>query len=139
MRLTPGHPRLKTPGLKFWRRKREEEEEEGRNPPGVFYYCRTYYKAVRVGGQESGGHVLWETTTRGLCGLVCPSRTGTRVEPCTLTQGAPVFPGSSRLGNRTQNSRVAGARPNHQADRSVLTTFRLAVQKICTISIFFTR
>jgi hypothetical protein len=26
----------------------------------VFYYCRTYYKAVRVGGglRESGGHVL---------------------------------------------------------------------------------
>jgi hypothetical protein len=23
---------------------------------------------------------------------------GTREEPCTLTQGAPVFPGSSRLG-----------------------------------------
>jgi hypothetical protein len=21
-------------------------------------YCRTYYKAVRVGGEESGGHVL---------------------------------------------------------------------------------
>jgi hypothetical protein len=40
----------------------------------VFYYCRTYYKAVRVGGE-------------------C-----TREEPGTLTQGAPVFPGSSRLG-----------------------------------------
>jgi hypothetical protein len=38
----------------------------------VFYYCRTYYKAVRVGG--------------------------TREEPGTLIQGAPVFPGSSRLG-----------------------------------------
>jgi len=25
----------------------------------VFYYCRTYYKAVRVGGKESGGHGLW--------------------------------------------------------------------------------
>ena len=24
----------------------------------VFYYCRTYYKAVRVGGEESRGHVL---------------------------------------------------------------------------------
>jgi hypothetical protein len=24
----------------------------------VFYYCRTYYKAVRVGEEESGGHVL---------------------------------------------------------------------------------
>ncbi len=27
-----------------------------------------------VGG-EGGGHVLRETTSRGLCGLVCPSRT----------------------------------------------------------------
>jgi hypothetical protein len=36
-------------------------------------------------------------------------RSGTREEPGTLTQDA--------FGNRTQNSRVAGARPNHQADR----------------------
>jgi hypothetical protein len=42
--------------------------------------------------------VLRETTSRGLCGLVCPSRTGTREEPGILSQGAPVFPGSSRLG-----------------------------------------
>jgi hypothetical protein len=36
----------------------------------------TYYKAVRVGvGGSNGGHVLRETTSRGLCGLVCPSRT----------------------------------------------------------------
>ena len=41
------------------------------------YYCRTYYKAVRGGG---GGEC------------------GTREEPGTLTQGAPVFPSSSRLG-----------------------------------------
>ncbi len=39
------------------------------------YYCSTYYKAVRVGGGGSGGHVLRETTSRGLSGLVCPSRT----------------------------------------------------------------
>jgi hypothetical protein len=67
-----------------------------------------------------GGHVLRETTSRGLCGLGCPSRTserggegdcvkeggggegkcesGTLEEPGTLTHGAPVFPGSSRLG-----------------------------------------
>ena len=45
-----------------------------------------------------------------------PQPNGTREEPGTLTQGAPVFPGSS-FGNRTQNSRVAGARPIHQADR----------------------
>ena len=42
------------------------------------YYCSTYYKAVRVGGGGSGGHVLRETTSRGLCGLVCPSRTRER-------------------------------------------------------------
>ncbi len=39
------------------------------------YYCSTYYKAVRVGRGDSGGHVLRETTSPGLCGLVCPSRT----------------------------------------------------------------
>ncbi len=42
-------------------------------------YCITYYKAVRVGGGGGGGgHVLRETTSRGLCGLVCPSRTSER-------------------------------------------------------------
>ena len=27
---------------------------------------------------DSGGHVLRETTSRGMCGLVCPSRTSER-------------------------------------------------------------
>jgi hypothetical protein len=30
------------------------------------------------GGGDLGGHVLRETTSRGLCGLVCPSRTSER-------------------------------------------------------------
>jgi hypothetical protein len=30
------------------------------------------------GGGDVGGHVLRETTSRGLCGLVCPSRTSER-------------------------------------------------------------
>jgi hypothetical protein len=30
------------------------------------------------GKGDSGGHVLRETTSRGLCGLVCPSRTSER-------------------------------------------------------------
>jgi hypothetical protein len=77
----------------------------------VFYYCRTYYKAVRVGGEESGGHVLRETTSRGLCGLVCPSRTGTREEPGTLTQGAPVFPRSSRAGTREEPGTLTQGAP----------------------------
>ena len=29
-------------------------------------------------GGNNGGHVLRETTSRGLCGLVCPSRTSER-------------------------------------------------------------
>jgi hypothetical protein len=70
--------------------------------------CSTYYKVVRAGGgcvfitvvpitklfagggrggEWLGGHVLRETTSRGQCELVCPSRTGTREEPGTLTQG----------------------------------------------------
>jgi hypothetical protein len=48
------------------------------------YYCRTYYKAVRGGGRRVED--------------MCYERRGTREEPGTLTQGAPVFPGSSRLG-----------------------------------------
>ena len=32
----------------------------------------------RGGGEDSGGHVLRETTSRGLRGLVCPSRTRER-------------------------------------------------------------
>jgi hypothetical protein len=43
------------------------------------YYCSTYYKAVREeGGGGNGGHVLRETTSRGRCELVCPSRTNER-------------------------------------------------------------
>jgi hypothetical protein len=42
--------------------------------------------------------------------------TGTREEPGTLTQGAPVFPGSSRLGIEPQTPGwlVQDPRPNHQ-------------------------
>jgi hypothetical protein len=29
------------------------------------YYCSTYYKAVREGEGDSGGHVLRKTTSRG--------------------------------------------------------------------------
>jgi hypothetical protein len=39
--------------------------------------------------------MCYETMSPGLGVLVCPSRTserGTREEPSTLTQGAPVFP-----------------------------------------------
>jgi hypothetical protein len=55
----------------------------------VFITAVPITKLFAGGGVESGGHVLRETTSRGQCELVCPSRTG----------------------NRTQNSRVAGASP----------------------------
>jgi hypothetical protein len=32
-------------------------------------------RCLHGGGGDMGGHVLRETTSRGLCGLVCPSRT----------------------------------------------------------------
>jgi hypothetical protein len=48
-------------------------------------------KLFAWGTGDSGGHVLRETTSRGLCGLVCPSHTGTREEPGTLTQGGALF------------------------------------------------
>ena len=36
---------------------------------------------------DSGGHVLRETTSRGLCGLVCPSRTSERGEGDCVKEG----------------------------------------------------
>jgi hypothetical protein len=35
-------------------------------------------KLFAWGEGDSGGHVLRETTSRGLCGLVCPSRASER-------------------------------------------------------------
>ena len=42
------------------------------------YYCRTYVKAVRGEGGEEGGRVLWDATSRGLCGRVGSPRTNVR-------------------------------------------------------------
>jgi hypothetical protein len=57
----------------------------------VFITAGPMKKLFAWGEGDSGRHVLRETTSRGLCGLVCPSRTsesggGTREEPGTLTQ-----------------------------------------------------
>ena len=44
---------------------------------------------------------------------MCWDPQGTRY----FNTGCACFPWFLSFGNRTQNSRVAGARPNHQADR----------------------
>ena len=44
----------------------------------VFITAGPSTKLFAWGGGDSGGHVLRETTSRGQCGLVCPSRTSER-------------------------------------------------------------
>jgi hypothetical protein len=46
-------------------------------PVCVFITAGPSTKLFTWGGGDMGGHVLRETTSRGLCGLGCPSRTGT--------------------------------------------------------------
>ena len=92
------------------------------------YFCSTYYKAVRVGGGGTMEDMCYEcvcvreTTSRGLCGLVCPSRTSerggwTREEPGTLTQGDALFslvPLVWESNPKLQGGWCMCARPNHQ-------------------------
>ena len=47
-------------------------------PVCVFIDAVPITKLFACGGGDSGGYVLRETTSRGLCGLVCPSRTSER-------------------------------------------------------------
>jgi hypothetical protein len=44
----------------------------------VFITAVPIIKLFATGEGDSGGHVLRETTSLGLCGLVCPSRTSER-------------------------------------------------------------
>jgi hypothetical protein len=53
--------------------------------------------------------VLRETTSRGLCGLVCPARTSKRGTRCFTTGWRPVFPGSSRLGIQPTAQRASSS------------------------------
>ena len=73
----------------------------------VFNYCRTYYKAVRVGvhrgavavsstgGRRRVEDMCYERRRAEACVDESAHHAGTREEPGTLTQGASVFPGSS--------------------------------------------
>ena len=42
-------------------------------------------------GVESGGHVLRETTSRGQCELVCPSRTIEPPRVCVFITAGPII------------------------------------------------
>jgi hypothetical protein len=59
------------------------------------------------GGGNNGGHVLPETTSRGLCGLGCPSRTSERGgEGDCVKEG--VFGGEEEGGGVRSGPRAAG-------------------------------
>jgi hypothetical protein len=63
------------------------ERSKRNNASVVVYYCRTYVKAVRGGGSEEGGRVLWDATSRGLCGRVGPPRTNVRAAWANCERG----------------------------------------------------
>ena len=46
----------------------KEAGEEERGAHVVVYYCRTPYESCARGGVKKGGRVLWDATSRGLCG-----------------------------------------------------------------------
>ena len=49
-----------------------ERERERAGEVCVFITAVPNTKLFAWGDEDSGGHVLRETTSRGLCGLVCP-------------------------------------------------------------------
>jgi hypothetical protein len=61
--------------------------------------------------------VLRETTSRGLCGLVCPSRTserGTRDKPSTLTHGGALLSLVPLVWESNPKLLGGWCKPNHQ-------------------------
>jgi hypothetical protein len=73
----------------------------------VFITAVPNTKLFAWGDEDSGGHVLRETTSRGLCGLVCPSRTSERGR-----KGDCVKEGGGEEGERVKE-RVLGVRVRH--------------------------
>ena len=68
--------------------------------------------------------MLRETTSRDQCELVCPSRTGTRDEPGTLTQGGAPFSLVPLVWESNPNSRVTGASPTTSPSVDLIQTIR---------------
>ena len=67
----------------------------------------------RRGGRENGGHVLRETTSRGQCELVCPSRTNERGG-----EGYCVKGGGGEIGER-ERGRAGKVRLHNSLDIEV--------------------
>jgi hypothetical protein len=76
--------------------------------------------------------VLRETTIRGLCGLVCPSHTGAREEPGTLTQGVSLFSLVPLIWELNPKLQGVWCKPNHQ------TSWDLEPTQGDTVCVFFT-
>jgi len=79
--------------------------------------CITAVPIIKLfswGEGDSGGHVLRETTSRGLCGLVRPSNAGTREEPGTLTQGGALFSLVPLVWESNPKLQGGWCKPNHQ-------------------------
>ena len=68
-------------------------------------------KLFARGERDSGGHVLRETTSRGLCGLVCPSRTSGRggEGDCVKEEGG----GEGERERESALGRLLGHIPRH--------------------------
>jgi hypothetical protein len=68
----------KSPRDRFLSRNRHHKTSYDTGPVSVFITAVPITKLFASGEVDSGGHVLRETTSRGLCGLVCPSHTSER-------------------------------------------------------------
>jgi hypothetical protein len=73
----------------------------------VFITAVPITKLFAWGDGDTGGHVLLETKSRGLCGLVCPSRTSERGG-----EGDCVKEGGGEEGAR-ERERALGVRLRH--------------------------
>ncbi len=89
----------------------------------VFITAVPIIKLFAWGKGDSGGHVLQETTSRGLCGLVCPSRTSERgstpplwlprVRLCSSATGRmPLVVVSARTNKKHHHHHRTGIRPS---------------------------
>ena len=83
--------------------RRKKETSKADNHVCVFISAVPIIKPFAWGEGGSGGHVLRETTSRGLCGLVCPSRTSERGG-----EGDCVKEGGGGEGEREREERALG-------------------------------